>query len=253
MGKNKLAKFAELNTYQHVIQVPYQSLKDFGFTLKGNWGKDYFKNDNPIVLELGCGKGEYTVGLAKLFPGKNFIGIDIKGARMWKGAKEIFRGGLKNAALVRTNIELLSLFFAENEISEIWITFPDPQMKKAKKRLTSVRFLNCYNHFLKQGGIMHLKTDSDFLFKYTSAVVHENNFEVLVETSDLYGPHGSADEILEIKTFYEQQWLGRGLKIKYLSFIPHKHQLTEPEIELEFDDYRSFGRNQSSVKPIHYS
>jgi len=246
MGKNKLAKFAELDTYEHVIQVPYGKLKESDFSLKGIWGKQFFVNDHPIVLELGCGKGEYTVGLARMFPEKNFIGIDIKGARLWKGAREIHTEGLKNAALLRTNIELLPMFFAENEISEIWITFPDPQMKKTKKRLTSTRFIECYNSFLKPGGLIHLKTDSNFLFNYTSALVKENDFEVKAETDDLYSSPGTADEILSIKTFYEQQWLSRGMKIKYLRFIPHKCLLKEPDVEPEFDDYRSYGRNLSS-------
>lgn len=246
MGKNKLAKFAELDTYDHVIQVPYKELEKKDFHLRGVWGKQFFKNNNPIVLELGCGKGEYTVGLARLFPEKNFIGIDIKGARLWKAAREIHLDGMNNAALLRTNIELLPLFFAKDEIAEIWITFPDPQMKKQRKRLTSSRFIECYNSILKPGGLIHLKTDSNFLFKYTSALVKENDFKVMVETGDLYDSPGSADEILSIKTFYEQQWLSRGMKIKYLKFIPHDKELSEPDIELELDNYRSYGRNQSS-------
>ncbi len=248
MGKNKLAKFAELDTYEHVIQVPFDKIKENDFHLKGNWGKQFFTNNNPIVLELGCGKGEYTVGLARLFPEKNFIGIDIKGARLWKGAREIHLEGLKNAALLRTNIELLPLFFGENEISEIWITFPDPQMKKTKKRLTSTRFIKCYTSFLKSGGLVHLKTDSNFLFNYTSALVKENEFEVKAETTDLYHSEGTADEILGIKTFYEQQWLSRGMKIKYLKFIPHHNELREPDVDPEPDDYRSYGRGQIRMK-----
>lgn len=246
MGKNKLAKFAELDTYDHVIQVSYKEIEKKDFHLKGEWGKQFFQNNNPIVLELGCGKGEYTVGLARLFPEKNFIGIDIKGARLWKAAREIHLEGLKNAALLRTNIELLPMFFAENEVAEIWITFPDPQMKKQRKRLTSTRFIECYNSLLKPGGIIHLKTDSNFLFTYTSALIEENKFEVLVKTEDLYESPGSGDDILGIKTFYEQQWLSRGLKIKYLKFIPHDSELSEPDVELELDTYRSYGRNQSS-------
>lgn len=243
MGKNKLAKFAEMETFDHVIQVPFSQLSNNEFNLKGNWNKEFFKNNHPIVLELGCGKGEYTVGLARLFPEMNFIGIDIKGSRMWKGAKEIHFHGLKNAGLLRTNIELLSLFFAENEVAEIWITFPDPQMKRARKRLTSTRFMELYCKFLKPGGLVHLKTDSGFLFQYTSAMIKENRFEVIHETDNLYDS-GIANEILGIKTFYEQQWLGRGMKIKYLKFIPHQNGLIEPDIEIEHDDYRSFGRNE---------
>ncbi len=243
MSKNKLAKFADLNTFGHVIQLSYSELTREIFTLKGNWNKDFFKNDHPIVLELGCGKGEYTVGLAKLFPNKNFIGIDIKGSRMWSGAKEVLQDELRNSGFVRTNIELLSHFFAPGEVSEIWITFPDPQMKKTKKRLTSVRFLNQYCEILNSEGIIHLKTDSDFLYQYTVATIEENKFRVLVNTDDLYAS-GMADEILSIRTYYEQQWLDRGKKIKYLRYIPHNNGLIEPEVEIEFDNYRSFGRNQ---------
>ena len=243
MGKNKTAKFAELDTYGHVIQIPYSLLINEGFKLKGNWNKEFFQNDKPIILELGCGKGEYTVGLARFFPEMNFIGVDIKGSRMWKGAKQIHIDGLKNAGLVRTNIELLHLFFAQNEVSEIWITFPDPQMKRARRRLTSTRFMALYCKILKPCGLVHLKTDSGFLFQYTSAMVKQNNFEVITETPDLYDSE-ITDEILGIKTFYEEQWLSRGMKIKYLKFIPHNNLLSEPEIEIELDDYRSFGRNE---------
>ena len=243
MSKNKLAKFAELETFGHVIQVPYSQLITEGFGLRGKWNKEFFQNDSPIILELGCGKGEYTVGLARFFPEMNFIGIDIKGSRMWNGAKEIHLHGLINAGLLRTNIELLPLFFAENEVTEIWITFPDPQMKKAKKRLTSTRFMGLYRKFLKPGGIVHLKTDSGFLFQYTSAMVSKNHFKVLNETPDLYNSEVS-DDILGIKTFYEGQWLSRGMKIKYLKFIPHQEHLEEPEEEIEHDGYRSYGRNQ---------
>ena len=247
MGKGKLAKFAELGVYEHVIEVPFEILKKEEFALKGNWNSSFFKNNNPIVLELGCGKGEYTVGLARLFPDKNFIGVDIKGARMWKGAKEIHLEGLKNAGLLRTYVELLPLFFARDEVSEIWITFPDPQMQKTKKRLTSTRFIGYYNSFLKPGGLIHLKTDSDFLYNYTSAMVKENKFAVETETDDLYGSSHIADDILIIKTYYEQQWLSRGMKIKYLKFIPHRNELREPDIEIEPDSYRSFGRDRFSL------
>ncbi len=245
MGKNKLAKFAEMETFEHVIQVPYSDLESHEFNLKGNWNKDFFKNSNPIVLELGCGKGEYTVGLAGLFPHINFIGVDIKGARMWTGAREIHLQGLKNAGLLRTNIELLPIFFSRDEVTEIWLTFPDPQMKKRGKRLTSTRFMELYCRFLKPGGIVHLKTDSNFLFQYTTAMANENNFDIISSTSDLYNSR-IADEILGIKTFYEEQWLNRGIKIKYLKFIPHGTDLKEPQIEPEHDIYRSFGRNQRS-------
>jgi tRNA (guanine-N7-)-methyltransferase len=243
MGKGKLAKFAEMETFDHVIQVPYDKLKESDFILKGNWNKEFFKNDHPIVLELGCGKGEYTVGLALLYPEMNFIGIDIKGARMWKGAREIHIQGIKNAGLLRTNIELLPFFFDKNEVNEIWLTFPDPQMKKRRKRLTSTRFMELYRKFLIPGGAIHLKTDSNFLFQYTTSMAEKNNFEVIHATADLYNSV-IGDEMPDIKTYYEQQWLSRGIKIKYLKFIPHNHNLEEPDIEPEHDTYRSYGRNQ---------
>lgn len=244
-----MAKFAEMRTFSHVIQVPFSELTDGNYELKGRWNSDFFRNDHPIVLELGCGKGEYTVGLAKRFPGKNFIGIDIKGARMWTGAKEAQALGLNNAAFLRTNIELLPAFFAPDEIAEIWITFPDPQMKKVRKRLTSTRFITHYCEMLKPGGIIHLKTDSNFLFQYTAAMIRENQFPVEVMTDDLYSS-GMDDEILAIRTYYEQQWLDRGIRIKYLKFTPLSKELKEPEDEIEPDPYRSFGRNQrSQIKP----
>ncbi len=242
MAKNKLAKFADMATYGNVFQYTFETLKKDGFPYKGKW-QAYFGNNNPIVLELGCGKGEYTVGLARKFPEKNFIGIDIKGARMWTGATQALEEGLTNAAFLRTRIELINHFFAQDEISEIWITFPDPQMKKTNKRLTSTRFMEQYSRMLKERGIIHLKTDSNFLYRYTKAMIAENRLEVLFGTDDLYNS-GLNEDILEIHTFYEQQWLSRGLNIKYIRFLcPKNHCWTEPDVEIEKDEYRSFGRD----------
>ncbi len=244
MGKNKLKKFKDMESMQCVFQYPFGILKESGFPLKGKWHEEYFGNDNPIVLELGCGKGEYAVGMAQKFPDKNFIGIDIKGARMWTGAGQATRQDLKNVAFLRTNIELLPHFFAADEVAEIWITFPDPQMKKVRKRLTSTRFLELYRQVLVADGLIHLKTDSPFLYTYTHLLVQLNNMPTIVDTNDLYHSDYVSD-ILEIKTFYEQQWLERGLTIKYICFeLDHTTQLEEPEVEIEFDTYRSFSRGE---------
>ena len=244
MGKNKLAKVANMEEYPHVFQYPFAVLQEKGFEMKGRWNEMFFKNDNPIILELGCGKGEYTVGLAKLFADKNFIGIDIKGARMWTGAKQALEEELPNVAFLRTHIELINHFFGENEISEIWITFPDPQMNKVNKRMTSTRFMKLYQQLLGPKGIIHLKTDSNFMFTYTSEMVKVNNLPVLFQSNDLYHS-GLDDKILGIQTFYEQQWIARGLNIKYIKFECPKNYITwiEPDIEIEKDDYRSFGRS----------
>lgn len=247
MGKNKLAKFDDMERFENVIQVPYGKLQQESFVLKGKWAKDFFKNDNPIILELGCGKGEYTVELAQKNPSVNYIGVDIKGARMHVGAKEAIEKNLKNVAFLRTNIEIINHFFRENEIDEIWLTFPDPQMKKTRKRLTSTAFLNLYKQFLKIDGIIHLKTDSNFQYTYTSALVHLNQFKILAETNNLYDSE-ILNETLQIKTFYEKQWLSRGITIKYLAFKINDKEFIEPEIEIEKDEYRSFGR---SAKDIH--
>lgn len=242
MAKNKLAKFADMATYENVFQYTFDTLKEEGFPFKGKW-HTYFGNTNPVVLELGCGKGEYTVGLARKFPEKNFIGIDIKGARMWTGASQALEEGLTNAAFLRTRIELINHFFAQDEVSEIWITFPDPQMKKTNKRLTATRFMEQYSRMLKEGGIIHLKTDSNFLYRYTKAMIAENRLETFFDTEDLYNS-GLNGDILEIRTFYEQQWLSRGLNIKYIRFLcPKNHNWTEPNVEIEKDEYRSFGRD----------
>lgn len=247
MGKNKLAKFDDMAGYPHVFQYPFAVLQEKGFELKGRWGEAFFKNDHPIVLELGCGKGEYTVGLGRLFPEKNFIGVDIKGARMWSGAKESLESGMTNVAFLRTSIELIAHFFAPGEVAEIWITFPDPQMKKVNKRLTSTRFMKMYREILNGEGLIHLKTDSAFMYTYTVEMAKANRYPIEVSTDDLYHS-GLADELLSIRTYYEQQWLDRGLNIKYIRFVcEERTALVEPEVEIEYDAYRSFNRSKRSA------
>lgn len=252
MAKNKLAKFANMKEYSHVFEYPFSVVANVPFEMKGNWHRDFFKNDHPIVLELGCGRGEYTVGLARLFPEKNFIGVDIKGARMWTGATESLREGLTNVAFLRTNIELIDRFFAENEVNEIWLTFSDPQMKKATKRLTSSFFLERYRSFLSNEGLIHVKSDSPFLTTYTRALLAANNLSLEVNTDDLYHGTEGVDDILGIQTYYEQQWIDRGYTIKYLRFhLPNQPVLVEPDIEIELDDYRSYNRSKRSGLTAH--
>ena len=251
-------------------------IRHSSFPLRGRWRTDFFHNDNPIVLELGCGRGEYAVGLARRYPDRNFIGVDIKGSRMWSGATESLKEGLKNVAFLRTNIEIIDHFFAPGEVQEIWLTFSDPQMKKATKRLTSTYFLARYRHFLEDGGLIHLKTDSNFLFTYTKYMVEANHLPVEVCTEDLYKaplpappvggrvaepiasfiqedkesspPRGEIERgLLSIRTYYEQQWLARGLSIKYLRFrLPAEGPLVEPDVEIPLDDYRSYNRDKRS-------
>lgn len=245
MGKNKLKKFREMETFDRVFQYPFATLEEADCPLKGKWNSDVFKNSNPIVLELGCGKGEYTVGLAKRFNDKNFIGIDIKGARMWTGARQMNEENIENAAFLRTNIEHLEAFFSPGEVSEIWITFPDPQMKKVRKRLTGTRFLELYRKVMVTDGTIHLKTDSPFLYTYTRLLTQHNSIETINDTADLYHDPTVLTDILGIKTFYEQQWLDRGLTIKYISFNLNKDTiLKEPPFEIEEDTYRSFSRGE---------
>lgn len=252
MGKGKLEKFAEMETFKNVFQYPFSVLENVPFDMKGHWCDDYFKNNHPIVLELGCGKGEYTVGLARLFPDVNFIGVDIKGARMWTGAKQALAEGLDNVAFLRTNIEMIDRFFAPDEVREIWLTFSDPQMKNARKRLSSTYFMNRYRRFLMDGGVVHLKTDSNFLFTYTSLMVEKNQLPLVQKTADLYHT-AEVDEatrrILSIQTYYESMWMERGLNIKYIKFrLPHEGQLEEPDVEIPLDDYRSYHRSKRSGK-----
>ena len=200
-----------------VLQYPREELLRLGFPHAGKWNGDVFANAAPIVLELGCGRGEYTVGLAKSEPQRNFIGIDIKGARMWTGARQVEEEQISNAAFLRCEIENIGHFFAPGEVDELWITFPDPQMQKVRKRLTSTRFLNLYRTILRPDGIVNLKTDSPFLYEYTRRLVGINGFEVLACTDNLY-ESGLVDPVTSIKTYYEQQWLSRGKQIKLISF-----------------------------------
>ena len=251
MSKGKLAKFADMETYENVFQYPFSVVSNVPFEMKGHWREQYFKNSNPIVLELGCGKGEYAVELAKQHPDRNFIGVDIKGARMWTGATQALREGLKNVAFLRTNIEIIDRFFGPDEVQEVWLTFSDPQMKNPRKRLTSTYFLERYRHFLADGGTIHLKTDSNFLFTYTTYVVEKNHLPLDFRTEDLYQEsleaHPELRPVVSIQTYYESMWLSRGLSIRYLRMrLPHEGQLAEPDVEIELDDYRSYHRSKRS-------
>ena len=252
-----------METYENVFQYPFSVIDNVPFEMRGHWREQYFHNDHPIVLELGCGKGEYTVELAKLYPDVNFIGVDIKGARMWTGATQALKEGLKNVAFLRTNIEIIERFFAEDEVQEIWLTFSDPQMKNPRKRLTSTYFMERYRKFLVDGGIIHLKTDSNFLFTYTTYMVEHNALPLLFRTEDLYGDHQCSArpkdacyqrdarmfnaELLSIQTYYESMWIARGLNIKYMRWqLPKNVALEEPDVEIELDDYRSYHRTKRS-------
>jgi tRNA (guanine-N7-)-methyltransferase len=263
MGKGKLAKFADMETYGNVFQCPYSAveellgkhttMEEWTYELKGRWRDAYFHNDNPIVLELGCGKGEYAVELARNYPDKNFIGVDIKGARMWTGATQALNEGLKNVAFLRTNIEIIDRFFAADEVQEIWLTLSDPQMKNPRKRLTSTYFMERYRRFLVDGGIIHLKTDSNFLFTYTTYMVEHNRLPVDFRTEDLYHDERSTDNVepatLSVQTYYESMWMARGLNIRYMRWhLPHAVPLAEPDVEIELDEYRSYHRDKRSPK-----
>jgi tRNA (guanine-N7-)-methyltransferase len=222
-SKNKLKRFKENETFSNVFQPTREQLIEGSFEMRGNWNKTVFKNNNPIVLELGCGKGEYTVGLAKLDPDKNYIGIDIKGARFWRGAKTALEEHLDNAVFLRTQIELIEFAFAENEVSEIWITFPDPQIKykRTKHRLTNLKFLERYKKLLKPGGKVHLKTDSEFMHGYTLGLLHGLGYKVEYANHHVYHLQGSPEEVTQIQTFYEQQYLEQDKPITYIRFKIH--------------------------------
>lgn len=233
-----------METFPNVFQPASDGILGKEYELKGKWGDQVFRNSNPIILEVGCGKGEYTVGLACLYPDKNFIGIDIKGARMWKGAKYAVENKISNAIFVRTYAEMLESLFAQGEVAEIWITFPDPQMSKVRKRLTGTRFLSIYKKILCPSGTIHLKTDSPFLYRYTCELLKANHLQEIVNTDNLYecglGDPPLSLKIVSIKTFYEQQWLSRGKQIKYIHFsLQGADTLYEPDVEIEKDDYKS--------------
>jgi tRNA (guanine-N(7)-)-methyltransferase len=227
VGKNKLARWTELGSYDNVIQPEIGEVAGKDHPIKGRWNQELFKNKNPIVLELGCGKGEYTVGLANSFPDNNYIGIDIKGARMWRGAKTAYEQNLPNVAFLRTRIEFINSFFSADEIDEIWITFPDPHPggRNSNKRLTSPWFLNSYRHFLKDKGLIHLKTDNKEFYEFTIKVLSYNNLETILSTNDLYSE--KIENILSIRTHYEKIFLDAGLKINYLTFRLNKEKTIE--------------------------
>ncbi len=219
-SKNKLKRFRENETFGNVLQPSREDAMAGKFELKGKWKTDFFKNDKPIVLELGCGKGEYTIGMAERYPQNNYIGIDIKGARFWRGAKTAVEGGLDNVAFLRTQIELIEHFFAEGEVAEIWITFPDPQIKykRTKHRLTNAEFLQRYKKILEPGGIVNLKTDSEFMHGYTLGLLHGEGHQVLYANHNVYRNEGAPEIVTTIQTFYEQQYLEQDKAITYIKF-----------------------------------
>ena len=218
MPKNKLQRFAELKTFSNVFEFLFTE-RETDFKLQGKWNSEYFKNNNPIVLELGCGKGEYSIGLAEKYPQKNFIGIDIKGARIWKASKNTQEKNLNNVCFLRTQIEYIERCFAKDEVSEIWITFPDPQPNKEKKRLTHSVFLNRYKNILLPKGIVHLKTDSAEFYEFTLEVIAENKLSLLNSTNNLHGDSNpEREEVKSIKTHYEKLFSAQGKKITYLKF-----------------------------------
>jgi tRNA (guanine-N7-)-methyltransferase len=228
LGKNKLARWNELGTLNNVFQPEIGAVSGKDHHVKGRWKNDVFRNNNPVVVELGCGKGEYTVGLATRFPCNNYIGVDIKGSRMWRGAKTANEQKLSNVAFLRTRIEFIGSFFDKDEVDEIWITFPDPHpgSRNANKRLTSAAFLNRYRHFLRDKGLIHLKTDNTELYDFSRKVARHNDLELVKSTNDLYEENIS-DDILSIKTHYENLFLKVGLKINYLSFKLDKEKILE--------------------------
>lgn len=242
MGKNKLQRFKENKRFPHVIQPHHQSLLDNKAEIKGKWHASVFNNSNPLVLELGCGKGEYTVGLAAGNPDKNFIGVDIKGARIWRGAKDSFEAGMKNVAFLRIRIEFVQCCFDQNEVDEIWCTFSDPHRDRRKsitKRLTSSKFLQKYQQVMKHNGIMHLKTDDPVLYAYTLAVIRHNDLPLICDIPDIYdGEH--TDQVPPIKTHYEKRWLDEKRIIRYIRFkLPQDKNLSEPPVDEKREGFKS--------------
>ncbi|MFI3262589.1 MAG: tRNA (guanosine(46)-N7)-methyltransferase TrmB [Rikenellaceae bacterium] len=237
MGKDKLKRFQETLTFKCMVQPKFEEVYKTDYKLKGNWRNDFFKNDNPVILELGCGRGEYTVGLGTMYPDKNFIGIDIKGARMWRGAKTAETEGMKNIGFLRTRIEFIDSFFAENEVDEVWITFADPQLKKnrALKRLTSSRFLAMYAKFLKTDGYVNLKTDSDHLHNYTKAICEHNSLKQTVVCDDIYNNMESmSSDVISLQTTYETKFLKVNKNITFLKFmLEGKTEFEEPYFEAD--------------------
>ena len=219
-SKNKLKRFKENETFSNVIQPTREEVLNNTLMLKGNWNRNFFKNQNPIVLELGCGKGEYSVNLATMFPEKNFLGIDIKGARFWRGAKTALAEKINNVGFLRTQIELVDCIFDKNEVDEIWITFPDPQIKykRTKHRMTNPDFLNKYKKILKPNGIVHLKTDSEYMHGYTLGLLQGLGLTIEYAHHDVYGTTNAPKEVTDIQTYYESQYLAINKKITYLRF-----------------------------------
>ncbi|MBQ0049130.1 MAG: tRNA (guanosine(46)-N7)-methyltransferase TrmB [Bacteroidales bacterium] len=253
MGKGKLAKFADMAANPLVVEPMFRPGQNIDFPLKGKWHQEFFRNEHDIVLELGCGRGEYTVGLGRCFPEKNYIGVDIKGSRMWTGAEDALRSGMQNVGFLRTHIEFLPEFFSPDEVSELWLTFSDPQMRKATKRLSSSYFLERYRKFIRPNGIVHLKTDSNFLFTYTEELLKANGIVPEACTRNLYAlDTEDTKDARAIQTYYEGMWRERGIDIKYLRFrLPKDGALVEPEVEIELDEYRSYGRDKNSSLDTH--
>lgn len=217
MAKHKLARFEECKTFKNLFQHTSFQVREEGFPMQGKWNQEYFHNDHPIVLELGCGKGEYTVGLAQRFPEINFIGVDRKGARLWRGCKDALEQNMGNVAFLRAPIDDIHYYFGEGEVKEIWITFPDPQPVKERKRLMSPKFVAKYKHFLQADGLLNLKTDSRLLYEYVREIAPEQQWQILCDIEDIYAS-GESSVLTEIQTFYEKQWLEQGRTISYLQW-----------------------------------